>query len=163
MPWFRNALPAEVRSRLDLEPGERVLAHARADEGVLVATNLALHLPDAPALRWERVDHARWSEGVFTVTELGVVTRRYVVSEPNRLPETVQERVNATVVVSQHVPLTAGDNPAGVRFVARRSPGADADSIVWHARFDTGLDPNDPETNQRAGAALADLRDRMGI
>ncbi|GAA3755730.1 hypothetical protein GCM10022205_48640 [Spinactinospora alkalitolerans] len=156
----RNRLPDDVRARLGR--GERVLAHAASPSGPLVATDRALHLPDGHAAPWERVDRARWSEEGLVFTEEGFGERTYAMAEPGSLAEVVFERVTATIVVSRHVPLAEGDDgPRGVRLVARRPPGG-AD-ITWHLRFDEGVDPGDPDVRARSAAALADLREQMGI
>lgn len=161
MSWlFGAAVPARVRTRLSLARGERALAHASSPAGAVVATNHRLHLPEGRAVPWEMVDRATWDEDGMTFVEVGAGTQHVPVTEPGRLPEAVQERVTATIVVNQHVPLAA-DGTRGVRLIARRSPVTD--EVVWHARFDEGLDSADPDINQRAGVALADLRERMGI
>ncbi|MDS1271225.1 hypothetical protein RIF23_13055 [Lipingzhangella sp. LS1_29] len=156
---FGSAVPSNVRARLSLARGERALAYATAPDGHLVVTNHRLHLPQGRSVPWEMIDWANWTEDGLSFLEVGSGTQHVTVREPGRVPEVVQERVTATITVNQHVPLT-GDG-RGVRLVARRSPATD--EIVWHARFDEGLDSQDAEINHRAGLALAKLRERMGI
>lgn len=168
MRWFwRDRLPAEIRSSLELRRGERVLAHAPADEGLLVATTQALHLPTEAGhdrVPWERIDQARWEESGLTFAESGAGVRSFAVSEPGLLPEVLQERVTATIAASEHIVLPAGGDAAlGVRLAARRAPGADAATVTWQARFDPGLDPSDPETRHQAELALAELREQTGL
>lgn len=169
----RNALPEELRSRLALQRGERVLARAGGGADALVATDRALHLPDGRAVPWEHIDRARWSDEGFTFTEEGCGRRVFPVSEPGRLAEVVYERVTATIVVTRHVPLedTAdteagadGDGNGGARgfrLVARRPPGGA--EISWQVHVDDGVDPQDPRVTARAGPALAALREQMGV
>ncbi|MBV2363008.1 hypothetical protein ACFPZ0_10575 [Streptomonospora nanhaiensis] len=176
----RAALPAEVRARVRLARGERVLAHTGAAEGTLVATDRALHLPDGRAVPWEHVDRARWTEDAFAFVEEGRGEHRFAVADPGRLAEVVYERVTATILVSRHVPLGAaaddtgtgadpdpgaGSAPAtagrGFRLVARRPPGGS--DVTWQVHMDEGVDPQDPRVAARVAPALAALRDQMGV
>nr|WP_157515554.1 hypothetical protein [Nocardiopsis trehalosi] len=157
----RSALPDPVRARLRLVPGERVLAHADAVEGTLVATTRALHLPDGHAAPWERIDRARWSDTGLSFVEEGVGTRAFGVERPGRLAETVYERVTATIVVSRHVPLTGDPGGRGLTVVARRPPGGS--DITWRVHVDEGVDPDDPRVADHAARALAALREQTGV
>jgi hypothetical protein len=67
-----------------------------------------------------------------------------VIENPGLIPEVVNERVKASVVVQHHVPLR---DDKGVRIVARRKPGG-AD-VTWRVTFDPGLDPQDPDLRAR--------------
>ncbi|WP_327086320.1 hypothetical protein OIE66_28815 [Nonomuraea sp. NBC_01738] len=151
-------LPADVRKALPTEPGERVLTFAASGEGYMVATDLALYLADGSRLPYETIDKAAWDEeGVRVLTTDGVVHRAEV-TDPRRMPETVRERVNATIVVNKHVQLPGR---GGVRLVARRSPGGDVKE--WTLVFDEGLDPNDPGVRAQAEQALEGVRRSMGV
>ncbi|MDA8372238.1 MAG: hypothetical protein M0026_20545 [Nocardiopsaceae bacterium] len=155
----RTTLPSGVRDRLRLRRGERVLSHAPAAEGTLVATTHALHLPDGHAVPWQHIDRARWSDSGLRFTEEGAGERTFAVSEPGRLAETIYERVTATIVVSRHLPLE--DSGTGYRLVARRPPGGS--DITWQVHVDDGVDPHDPRLADHAARALAALREQMGI
>ncbi|ADG87911.1 hypothetical protein TBS_01670 [Thermobispora bispora] len=155
---FRR-LPGEVRAALALERGERVLTHARtSDGGHCVATTQALHLPGGVRLPWHLVDRATWTEEALTVTMTDGRVHRVPVAEPGLLPETIRERVTATIVVSQYVSL--GDR-GGVRLIARRVPGYDLPR--WEFLFDPGLDPADPGLRALAEQALEDVRRSLGV
>jgi len=165
MKVFRR-LPAEVRKSLAVEPGERILTFVPTgapgvppDGGHLVATNLALFLPNGTRVPYESVDRASWDEqGLHLITMDG--TRHQVpVAEPWLLPETVRERVNATIVVNKHVRLPGGRG--GVRLVARRKPAGEVTG--WTFVFDDGLDPADPGLRALAEQALEGLRRSMGV
>jgi hypothetical protein len=164
MPWpWRRQLPPEVRSRLDLRPGERVLAHAQGWDHRLVATTLALHLSadeQAERVPWQDIERARWQEEGLVLTRNDGTEQTYPVEDPGRVPEVVHERVAASIAASNHVPLPGG-NGHGVRITARRTPGEAA--VRWHLRFDPGLDPDDPDVRRHAQAALADLRQQTGL
>ncbi|QBI53362.1 hypothetical protein [Streptomonospora litoralis] len=161
-PLRRTAgLPEGLRSRLALRRGERVLARTGGGDDALVATDRALHLPDGHVVPWEHIDRARWTEEGFTFTEEGHGRRVFRVDEPGRLAEVVYERVTATIVVTRHIPLEGPDEGRGFRLVARRPPGGS--EISWQVHVDDGVDPQDPRVAERAGPALAALREQMGV
>lgn len=149
--------------------GERVLASARV-VGVadpLLASTHALYIPATGDLdsmtrvAWTQIDRATWEDPEIVVEALidGEARRwRIRVEEPGRVPEVVRERVTASIVFSEHVELLDG---AGARIVGRRS-GPD-DQIEWSIAFDAGLDPQDKDLRGRAVAALAELRESLGI
>ena len=157
MSIFRR-LPADVRKSLATEPGERVLTFTEAGDGHVVATNLALFLPDGTRVPYEKIDRASWDdEGLRVVTTDG--ERHFErVAEPRMVPETVRERVNATIVVNKRVNLPGR---GGVRLVARRPPGGEV--LGWTLVFDEGLDPDDPGLRAQAEQALEGLRRSMGV
>ncbi|RNL86111.1 hypothetical protein [Halostreptopolyspora alba] len=170
MRWLRDrVLPREVRQRLRLARGERVLAHAPSAEGTVVATTRALHLADGHAVPWQHIDRARWGDGGLYFTEEGTGEWFVAIEAPRRLAETIHERVTSTIVVSRHVPLDehstgeASDTAEerGFRLVARRPPGGS--EISWRIHVDEGVDPDDPRLAERAPAALATLREQMGV
>ncbi|WP_219470338.1 hypothetical protein [Nonomuraea rhizosphaerae] len=152
-------LPADVRKSLSLEPGERVLTFAAADGGHVVATNLALHLPDGTRLPYETIEKASWDEhGRVTVLTTSGERHQATVPEPRLVPETLRERVNSTIVVNKHVDLPGR---GGVRLVARRPPGGEV--LGWTLVFDEGLDPDDPGVRAQAEQALEGVRRSMGV
>lgn len=140
-----------------------MLAHALApDRDAVVATTAALHLPDGAAIPWERIEHARWTGDGLVFTVEGEAERTVAVPEPGALAETVFERVTATIVVSEHVPLFSSEEGSpGVRLVARRAPGGT--DVVWQVRYDEGVDSGSAEVRDRAAHALARLRDQVGL
>jgi hypothetical protein len=154
-----HRLPPEVRKSLATEPGERVLTFAPgAVAGYVVATNLALHLTDGTRVPYERIDKATWDEqGVRVLTTDGTSHIEHV-SEPRLVPETLRERVNATIVVNKHVDLPGR---GGVRLVLRRRPGGEM--LGWTMVFDDGLDPEDPGVRAQAEQALEGVRRSMGV
>lgn len=159
-----GGLPAQARAALDLQAGERILAHARTGEGtLLVATDRALHLPNGRRVGWEHVEHAHWQRGgvhVREVATLGEKAREYdlAVPEPENLPEVVRDRVNASIVINQYLRL---EGNGGVRIVGRRGLGGD--EVVWNLIFDAGLDTRDPALRARAGELLTDVRRQTGL
>jgi hypothetical protein len=156
---FRSRLPADVRKALATEPGERVLAHAATPAGGhAVATDRALHLPDGTRLPWQRVDKALWDDEGLRVLAVDGNEYRVALPDPGLLPETVRERVTASIVANRHVRL---GNRGGVRLVARRAPGTD--TLEWEFVFDRGLDPDDPGLRALAEQALEEIRRSLGV
>jgi hypothetical protein len=156
-PWGSRSLPAEAG--VTLEPGERVLVHARTpDGGYVVATERALHLPGEKPLPWHRIDRALWDQEGLHVVATDGTERRMALPDPGRLPEAVRERVTSSILANRHVHL--GDR-GGVRLVARRVPGQDA--AEWELLFDPGLEPVDPGLRAAAEHALEELRRNLGI
>ncbi len=158
-------LPRDVRRSLPLAGGERVLTSGGDRAGCpVVATTERLLLRDGEdgweSLPWHQILRAQWESGDdrFVLEVLDESTGQALVrpvdlAEPAKLPETVRERVTATIVVSQHVRLAGRQ---GVRLVARRVPRQL--DLEWQLVFDQGLDPADPHVQEQATAALQDVR-----
>ncbi|MGH3504981.1 MAG: hypothetical protein ACRDQA_29410 [Nocardioidaceae bacterium] len=158
--WFRpGGLSRVAREELGLERGEHVIASGSTRGGDrVVATDRALHLPGRTRVGWEEIEHATWRSGWLHVREtvvLGQEPREHHarLTEPDALPETVRERVTASIVLSRYVQL---DHRRGVRIVARRRPGST--QLVWTLVFDAGLDPQDPDVRTWAEQMLDDVR-----
>ncbi|MEV5827080.1 hypothetical protein [Actinomadura sp. WAC 06369] len=163
MRLLRGSLPADLRAALPLERGERVLAHAPTRGGSHVAaTTTALHLPTPEGgfarIPYERVDTAAWKDGWLHVTETSRAAHHVRLTEPGSVPETIRERVTATVAVSHRAELPGG---GGVRIAGRR-PATGGD-VRWTFVFDAGLDPDDPGLRARAEQILEDLRRQTGL
>ena len=172
MAWRqrRDALPADVAATLPLEPGERVLASARAaDDRWHVATGHALYIAGAEGHRrvpWQRVDRAAWDKDVerlevVEVADFGEPQPRHVleVAEPGRLLEVVRERVTASVLMTRHVPV-AGSR--GLKVVARRAPTG-TDEVQWSFWLDEGLEPDDPFVREALERGLVEARSELGV
>jgi hypothetical protein len=170
MAWWSQTpkLSSEVRASLGLQNGERILSVATTPDGSsIVATTRALFLPTGTGLHrigWEQVDKAGWDRdlGTLWVLEAAPIgTRphrwRVHVDNPGHVVDVVRERVNATVVISQHVPLV-GDR--GVRVVGRRPPGTDL--LTWSVAVDPGVDVSDPQLRARITEAVEEVRREVG-
>jgi hypothetical protein len=144
---FRRARPPADALAV-LQPDERVTAWGRTDDGgVLMATPLGLWVRTGEAperLGWHEVHKARWDARVLTLipsveVEPGVRAdappRRFVLAEPQNLPDEIRTRVTRSVAYSTHHPLPDG----GVRIVARRVPGRGG--LDWAVRYDDGTVP----------------------
>ncbi|GAA3749748.1 hypothetical protein [Salinactinospora qingdaonensis] len=158
----RNRLPQEVKARLHTAPGERVLAHAPAEEGTAVATTRALHLPGGASVPWEDIDSARWESDGLVLVEADGTKHLIALAAPGPLAEAVFDRVNATILVSHYVTLTEdAEGTKGLRLIARRPPGGD--EVTWRVRYDDGVDPADPAVRDHAQRWLALLREQTGV
>lgn len=161
---LRRAAP-----RVDVGPGERVLAWAESAEGLLAGTRDAVYLPGSDArwtrVPWEQVEAADWDGEaeelrVIEVGEWGEPRpeHRFAVTDSGRLLELVRERVTASVVLQRHVTISG---TRGVRVVGRRAPRGDR-PVSWFLEYDQGVDPADPVVDATARAALAAARDEVG-
>ena len=166
MVLFRHStrLPDDVRGRLALGPGEKVVAAAATAGGWVAATDRALHVaPDAadPTSRpWHEVDSARldpethvlaltWVDGSTTDLELTDV-------RDIRLPREVHARVQTSVVHVERV--QAGLDV--VRVALRR----DADGTLFiQVVAPPSVDLTEPAMAARIAAAEARVRDAAGL
>ncbi|MFD0686691.1 hypothetical protein [Actinomadura fibrosa] len=152
-----------VPSGVTLERGERALASAATRGGShVVATTTALHLPTPGGMAripWERVDQASWKDGWLHVHETSGGAEHHVrLTDPGSVPETVRERVTATIAVNHQARLPGGGK---VRIAGRR-PASGGD-VRWSFVFDAGLDPDDPGLRAQAEQLLEDLRRQTGL
>jgi hypothetical protein len=159
-----------------------ILAAVRLSDGRWVAGGrAALYLPADPdsdqaaeghvrAVRrvsWEKVERAGWDseKSVLTVwetTSFGTPLRAtdLPVDDPGKFGQLLRERIDASVLIQRHVPLVG---KSGVRIVGRRNP-ADPDARVsWNFVLDKGLSPDQPDVVDKAEAALAAVRDELGV
>lgn len=159
----RSSVPDDVRTVP--AAGERVLAWGRDLAGrPVVASETALYLPDLDGgherLAYLAIARAAWNDPVLEVVTGAPTQRRHVVdlALPGEVPPTVRERVMATILVSERVPISGGK---GALVTARRVPGQDAPT--WSVVFDSGLDPADPALRAVADAAIRALRATSGL
>ncbi|TCO35578.1 hypothetical protein EV652_101460 [Kribbella steppae] len=152
---------------------EDILAAVQLTDGHWVAgTRAAVYLPtDSPdAVRrvgWEQIERAGWdSEAslmhIYETTAFGTPLRatELKVEDPGRFGQLLRERVDASIVVQRHVPLSG---KRGVRVVGRRNP-ADTDApVAWNVVLDKGLEPDQPGVVDAAEAALKSVREEFGI
>ena len=166
----RLGAPKGLRSRLDVLPGEKLVAWGSGlpasgtDVTYVAATNRAIYLESlGERIPWDFVSKAQWDEPMLAVVALddaGQPSRLVSVrlDQANGVPAAVHAQVVQSVIASERLDLGGG---AGAVAVARRS--MDSDSIWWSVVFDSGLDPADPALRLRADAALGALRDSLGV
>jgi hypothetical protein len=160
-------LPAEVRSAVGLGSGERVLSWGReeATGTTVVATNHALYAVDAAGGRaldrpWHEVDGGTWSAELTTLTVTwvdGSPPAQWVLGATSLVPETLRERVQASVVLAHRIEL----GPRRTAKVALRQDLATGD-LVEQVVLGRGVHADDPELAVRTDVALAYLREQVG-
>jgi hypothetical protein len=166
LPRRRNADPQVREIMTGAGSGERLLAWGRLrDGGVVVCTLVALHAPAFGRVPWDRVERAAWSDGVLEVvikSPAGHQVARLDFAETGQVPTVVRERVQWSVLASQHVILARPEGPSGgAQISARRSP--ETGEVTWGVVFDPGLDAQDPEWRRAADEAVAALRASLGV
>jgi len=184
----RELAPA-ITQALELAKGERVLAFAVDDNtgAHVVATTYALAVvttppatsaaPASPAMtspgltsaaertvrrRWLSVDAGAWEPETATLTVTWADGSRAgqwsFRDQPTQLPETVRERVQTSVVISTR--LTLGDRRNGR--VAIRQDFATGE-LIAQTILGRYTRADDPEVEAHVQAALAHLRDQVGL
>jgi hypothetical protein len=165
----RAELAPAIAQALGLAKGERVLAHAVDDNtgAHVVATTYALAVVTSTGVctvrrRWLSVDAGSWEPETATLTvtwaDGGRAGQWSFRAQQTLLPETLRERVQASVVLS--TAITLGDRRTGR--VAIRQDFATRELISQtvlgrHTRAD------DPEVQAHVHAALAHLKDQVGL
>jgi hypothetical protein len=105
---------------------------------------------------WHLIERGGWNGELHQLSWVQLDGRRDAVQldKPGRLPELFRERVEASIVVKQFVPL-AGER--GVTISARRDLGA-AGGIDWHTSLTRGLSAQSQAVQQAVDDALAATR-----
>lgn len=169
--WSRSrGLPRDVHASwvasLRAAPGRppRILAWAAGEGGPDVATFCV----GSPAVLswgglegwqhvgWHLVERGGWNAELHQLAWVQLDGRRGAVqlAEPGRLPELFRERVEASIVVRQFVPL---DGERGVTVSARRDLAA-AGGITWHTSLTRGLSTRTAGVQEAVDEALAATR-----
>jgi hypothetical protein len=162
-----DKLPAEVRKALDVGSGERVLSWAREESSgtTVVTTNHHLYAVDAAGARtlarpWHEVDGGSWSAELsqLTVTWVdGSKPAQWVLGVTSLVPETLRERVQASVVLAQRIELGPR---RWAKAVIRQDLGTG--DLVEQVVLGRGVRADDAEMTARTEAALAYLREQVG-
>ena len=170
-PRRRLPVPDEVARVIAPDPGERLLAWAaEAGTGRAVVAGrhrlyaVARHDGDARlelSRPWHLVDAGTWSgdDGVLRVTWVdGEPPARFVLDEPGMLPETLRERVQASVVLAEAVDL---GQRRTARVVVRKDLATGA--LMSQAVLGPGVRGTDPGVAERVRAGLARVREQVGL
>lgn len=165
----RVSVPADVRARLPLRRGERVLAAGRDTEGTwLIGTGRSLYVgaDQFTEIPWERVERATWDRDesalvVEEVADFGEPQPRHVarLEDPRRLLALIRERVTASILLTRNVPV---EGTRGIKVVARRSPAGDGETqfSFW---LGEDVDPDDPAVREASGRGVAEAREELGL
>lgn len=161
-------VPTVARDALSLRQGERLLAWALDDTtgATVVASNHRLYavspagevVLDRP---WHLVDAGSWSHDAYLLTVTWVDRHKpaqWVFKEATLLPETLRERVQASVVLAQKVEL--GDRRSA-RAVIRQDLATGG--LVEQVVLGKGVRPGDPGVERQTQAALTYLKEQVGL
>ncbi len=163
--WWSRArgLPADVHAgwlaSMREVPGRtpRILAWAGEGDQVAIGSPTVLSTGGGAAgwqhVGWHQIERGGWNEELRRLSWVLLDGRRGAVglAEPGRLPELFRERVEATIVVKQFVPL-AGER--GVTISARRPLGAGG-PLDWHTTLTRGLSWQSAGVREAVEDALA--------
>jgi hypothetical protein len=136
-----------------------VLTVARARDGRWLAATESALVGENLRIPWVDVRHAQWldEESVLVMDPVldAFAPQRLALVEPGRLPETVHERVMASIVVSRLVAVPGG----AVRVVGRVAGSGD---LVWQVVPERGVDLHDEAVRRAADVTVAALRQELG-
>jgi len=165
----RTALPPAVKLALGLAKGERVLAFGVDDNTgqYVVATTFAFAVV-TPAgqpvarRRWLFVDAGSWEPETATLTvtwaDAGRGGQWSFRDQQTLLPEALRERVQASVVIATRLAL--GDRRLG-RVAIRQD--FETRELIPQTILGRNTSADDPEVRAHVAAALAHLRDQVGL
>jgi hypothetical protein len=170
----RAVLPPAITAAVPLAKGERVLAFGIDDNtgGYVVATTFALVVVSSNAetatperavrRRWLFVDAGSWEPETATLTVTWTDGARagqwFFGDQPTLLPETLRERVQASVVIATR--LNLGDRRTG-RVAIRQD--FETRELIAQTILGRYTRADDPEVQAHVAAALAHLRDQVGL
>jgi hypothetical protein len=105
---------------------------------------------------WHLVERGGWNADLRELSWVQLDGRRGAVrlAEPGRLPELFRERVDASIVVKQFVPLSG---ERGVTVSARRDLAVGG-AVTWHTSLTRGLSTRTPGVQEAVDDALAATR-----
>lgn len=166
----RPPVPADVTAAIGPADGDRLLAWGTDDAGTtLVAGRHRLYvvrpgaeggLDLALSRPWHLVDAGTYAEGgVLRVTWVdGEPPVRVVLTEPGELPETLRERVQATVVLAETIDI---GQRRSAKVVVRRDLATNA--LLSQAVLGRGVRSDDPGVAEQVRAGLARVREQVGL
>jgi hypothetical protein len=150
---------------LNIPKGERVRAQGVGPKGYeprdVIATDLAIYFAtDAGPQRipWQEIAKATWEQPWLTIITVQGEQTKIHLDPFGEMPPMVRDRVTASVVIRERVPLDIGGS---VVCIGRREPLGDA--ISWVLEFDSEESAKDPEVRESADRALVELRSTLGI
>ena len=167
----RPPVPRDVAAAIGPEPGERLLAWAVepgtrttvvAGRHRLYAVTTGDGAPHVALSRpWHLVDAGTWSgdEAVLRITWVdGERPAQFVLDQPGMLPETLRERVQASVVLAEAVDL---GQRRTARVVVRKDLATGA--LTSQAVLGPGVRSTDPGVAEQVRSGLARVREQVGL
>lgn len=158
----RPGVPPGVAATIALEPGERLLAAAQVEGGGwLVASTSSLRRSRAGGagferVAWSEIATASWGDDVQTVKGVAPgLLWRLRLPDPGLLPETVRERVTASVLAVRTLQVPGGSVSVAVRRVASGPP-------LTQVVADPGVDMMSPALAVQVDQALAQMQSQLG-
>ncbi len=161
-------LPPEVLQQLDLPKGERVLASAvdKLSGAYVVATNWHLTVVSADgaatARPWHDVDAGQWEPQTWSLTVTWIDGKRpgqWTFGEQDtRLPETFHERVRASIVLAEELPL---EGRAKGRVVIRRD--LQTERLLTQTVLGRGARADDPQVQDAVARTKEFVEDAVGL
>ena len=174
LPWSARrepTVPSEVSKAIAAAPGEGLLAWAvePATGTTVVAGRHRLYVvrtgADGTDVRlsrpWHLVDAGKWTgeDALLTVTWVDdEPDSRFALTQPGMLPETLRERVQASVVIAETLDL-GGRRTA--RVVVRKV--LETQVLVSQALLGRGVNSTDPGVAEQVRAGLARVREQVGL
>lgn len=154
----RSAVP----EGLELARGERVMATAASEEGVVVITTQRLVAPGLPegGKPWHLVDAGGWdARSHLRATWVdGTPETRWRIEAPGSVPDAFHDRVQTSVVLMEKVSLDRGRR---ARVALRRD--VSNGEIIAQTVVGAGCDPDDPELVAATEAAAISLAEKVGL
>jgi hypothetical protein len=167
----RPPVPTDVAAAIAPAEHEKLLAWAvEAGTGVTVVAGrhrLYAVAPGAEGPRlalsrpWHLVDAGLWSgeDGSLRVTWVdGERPARFVLTDPGLLPETLRERVQASVIIAETVDL---GNRRTARVVVREDLATG--DLLSQALLGPGVRSSDPGVSEQVREGLARVREQVGL
>lgn len=163
----RPTLPADQRrdwvASLPEGAPNKILATASTVTGWVVASVGLLSVRTVPAAEswchtpWHEIEHGGWNDELDRLSWTKVTGRRGSVQlvDAGKVPEVFRERVKASIVFEQDVPVTES---SGITISARRNLADSRASLNWHATLQRGLTWNTAGVRDLADQALERYR-----
>jgi hypothetical protein len=167
----RPAVPEGVAAAIDLDDGEKLLAWAvdvRSGSTVVAGRHrLYAVAPDPGGARvtlsrpWHLVDAGTWGgeDGILMITWVdGERPSRFELTELGMFPETLRERVQASVVLAEALDLGARRT---AKVVVRKDLATG--SLLSQAVLGPGVRSTDPGVSEQVRDGLRRVREQVGL
>ena len=160
---YRDQLRADSAA-LGVRKGERIMATGLGPKtyqpAVVIATDQAIYYGASIPVRleWPEIAKAQWEQPWLSLVTVNGERIKLHLDPAGELPPVVRDRVTASVLIRERVPLDIGGT---VVCVGRREPASD--HVTWLLEFDPDSDPTDPHISASADRALAELRATLGV